>query len=241
MMPASVQTGLAEKIKAFALEEGFDLCGIVSVDEDPALPELEYFQEWIAEGRAGEMEYLKSCNEAGELKRAALRNAVPWVRSVVVCAINYNADQPYSTEVSDPERGWLSRYAWFKQSAAAGHAEGSGKQTADYHDAVLRRLRQVESKLVASWDSATGPLQTRCYVDTGPIVERVYAKYAGIGWIGKNTCIINEKMGSWLFLGVILTSLDAAQIGESHSDDATNDPTFDLPAADRCGSCTRCL
>src|SRR3954471_20502047 len=121
MLSSSLQTGLAEKIRAFALGEGFDLCGIVSVDDDtPA--ELEYFQEWIADGRAGEMEYLKSCNEAGELKRAALRNAVPWVRSVVVCAINYNADQPYSTEVSDPERGWVSRYAWFKQSAAAGHA-----------------------------------------------------------------------------------------------------------------------
>src|SRR3954463_8509758 len=126
MLPSSVQTGLAEKIRSFALAEGFDLCGIVSVDDQAAPPELEYFEEWIAEGRAGEMEYLKSRNEAGELKRAALRNAVPWVRSVVVCAINYNADQPYSTEASDPERGWVSRYAWFKQSAAAGQADDSG-------------------------------------------------------------------------------------------------------------------
>jgi epoxyqueuosine reductase len=72
----------------------------------------------------------------------------------------------------------------------------------------------------------TPALQTRCYVDTGPLVERICAKYAGVGWIGKNTCIINQKIGSWLFLGVILTSLELAP---------------DLPAPDRCGTCTRCI
>jgi epoxyqueuosine reductase len=86
----------------------------------------------------------------------------------------------------------------------------------------MRRLRIVEAKIAAK---ATD-IQTRCYVDTGPLVERVYAKYAGVGWIGKNTCIINQKIGSWLFLGVILTSLEL---------------TADLPAPDRCGSCTRCI
>src|SRR5438270_4706498 len=168
MLSSSVQTGLAEKIRTFALAEGFDLCGIVSVDDQAAPPEVEYFEEWIAEGRAGEMEYLKSRNEAGEFKRAALRNAVPWVRSVVVCAINYNADQPYSTEVSDAERGWVSRYSWFKPSAGANEAKtedsGSGKQTADYHDAVLRRLRVVEARLAKEWrrDGEAVPFETRC-------------------------------------------------------------------------------
>ena len=72
----------------------------------------------------------------------------------------------------------------------------------------------------------TPPLQTLCYVDTGPVVERVYAKYAGVGWIGKNTCILNQQIGSWLFLGVIITSIAL---------------TPDFPAPDRCGTCTRCI
>ena len=104
---------------------------------------------------------------------------------MVVCAINYNTAHPYSTECSDPERGWISRYAWSRE---------------DYHDAVLRRLKQVEAAL---HEAARRPaaMVTRSYVDTGPVVERVFAKYAGVGWIGKNTCIINQQMGSWLFLG----------------------------------------
>jgi epoxyqueuosine reductase len=88
----------------------------------------------------------------------------------------------------------------------------------------MPRLRRVEAALRSS--CGTEDLVTRCYVDTGPIVERVVAKYAGTGWIGKNTCIINQNMGSWLFLGVILTSLDLVPA---------------LPAPDRCGTCTRCI
>jgi epoxyqueuosine reductase len=193
-----------------ARDEGFELVGIAPV-EDSA--ELEYFPIWIAEGRAGEMKYLEARDEQGRLKRASLAHAAPWARSVVVCAINYNTAQPYSTEVEsrsqNQERGWISRYAWGER---------------DYHDAVMPRLRRVE----AAVRNAVGSdeLVTRCYVDTGPVVERVAAKYAGIGWIGKNTCIINQKLGSWMFLGVILTSLDLAP---------------DLPAPDRCGSCTRCI
>jgi epoxyqueuosine reductase len=206
-------------VKEVARDAGFDLSGVAPVYD---FDELNRFREWIAAGRAAEMKYMETRDEAGALKRASLRSTLPWVRSVIVCAINYNTAQPYSTQPystqpcltqeDDPARGWISRYAW-------GHE--------DYHQAVMSRLRIVENQLChAVSESETPALQTCCYVDTGPIVERVYAKYAGVGWIGKNTCILNQKLGSWLFLGVILTSLELQP---------------DVPAADRCGSCTRCI
>jgi epoxyqueuosine reductase len=160
------------------------------------------------------MKYMASRDDSGELKRAALARVAPWARSVIVCAINYNTAQPYSTQAQDPTCGWISRYAWTQE---------------DYHDAVLRRLRQLEAALQGVVTNHYPPTTDHCfrsYVDTGPLVERVYAKYAGIGWIAKNTCIINQKLGSWLFLGVILTSLELEA---------------DLPAPDRCGTCTRCI
>lgn len=197
---------LAEIVKRVAAEAGFERAGIAVVRD---FPELDYFPEWIAAGKAGEMKYLEARDDTGQLKRASLKNAAPWARSVVVCAINYNTAEPYSTQSRDPERGWISRYAWSRE---------------DYHESVLRRLRQVERKLLDA--AAPAQIQTRCYVDTGPIVERVYAKYAGVGWIGKNTCVLNQQLGSWLFLGVILTSLELEP---------------DIPAPDRCGSCTRCI
>ena len=214
---------ISATITQAATEAGFDLVGIAPVDDTP---ELEYFPRWIAEGRGGEMKYLETRDEQGRLKRASLANAAPWARSVVVCAINYNTAQTYSTQVADDskraqESGWISRYAWGEQ---------------DYHDSVMPRLRQVEAALRNAF--GTDGLVTRCNVDTGPIVERVAAKYAGIGWIGKNTCIINQKIGSWLFLGVILTSLDLARYSEPHSE-LHSEPG--VPAPDRCGTCTRCI
>jgi epoxyqueuosine reductase len=197
---------ISDLIRKAALQAGFELSGIAPVRE---FPELDYFPQWIAEGHAGEMRYMEVRNEAGALKRASLQAAVPWARSVIVCAINYNTAQAYSTQADDPERGWISRYAWSKD---------------DYHESLLGKLRQIESQLRNAVPDPA--LRTHCYVDTGPLVERIYAKYAGVGWIGKNTCIINQKLGSWLFLGVILTSLEL--------------PTG-LPAPDRCGSCTRCI
>jgi epoxyqueuosine reductase len=196
----------ADVVKQAAREAGFELAGVAPVHD---FDELDRFREWIAAGRAGEMKYMEARDEAGSLKRASLRSTLPWVRSVIVCAINYNTAQVYSTQVDDPQRGWIARYAWGQR---------------DYHEAVLSRLRAVEGKLRDAVGSSG--LQTRCYVDTGPLVERVYAKYAGVGWMGKNTCILNQKLGSWLFLGVILASLELEP---------------DLPAPDRCGSCTRCI
>ena len=212
MPPLSDITAL---VKHSADDAGFELAGIAPIRD---FPELDCFADWIAAGHAGEMKYMEARNETGQLKRGSLRSTIPWARSVIVCAINYNTAQPLSTQVSDPKRGWISRYAWGRE---------------DYHQAVLKKLRRVEASLkTATNHSSSGnpipadQLQTRCYVDTGPLVERVYAKYAGVGWIGKNTCILNQKIGSWLFLGVILTSLELEA---------------DLPAPDRCGSCTRCI
>jgi epoxyqueuosine reductase len=195
-------------VKRAAEQAGFELAGIATAADSP---ELQAFPEWIASGYAGDMKYMEARDEQGSLKRASLARVAPWARSIVVCANNYNTDQPYSTKVQDPSRGWISRYAWSRE---------------DYHEAVLRRLQQVEVALRDSVAASETQVITRSYVDTGPIVERVFAKYAGVGWIGKNTCIINQKIGSWLFLGVILTSLEL---------------TPDVPAPDRCGTCTRCI
>ena len=197
---------IADAVTKAARDAGFELAGIAPVDDSP---ELEYFPRWIKDGHAGEMKYLEARDEQGRLKRASLAHAAPWARSVVVCGLNYNTAQPYSTQAADSDRGWISRYAWGQQ---------------DYHESVMPRLRQVETALKNI--SRDENLVTRCYVDTGPIVERVAAKYAGIGWIGKNTCLINQKLGSWFFLGVILSSLELEA---------------DAPAPDRCGSCTRCI
>jgi len=195
-------------VKRAAQQAGFELAGIAPAADSS---ELQTFPEWIAAGHAGEMKYMEARDERGDLKRGSLSRVAPWARSVIVCAINYNTDHPYSTELHDPSRGWISRYAWSRE---------------DYHDAVLRRLQKVEAALHQSVEQSYPELITRSYVDTGPVVERVFAKYAGVGWVGKNTCIINQKIGSWLFLGVILTSLEL---------------TPDMPAPDRCGTCTRCI
>jgi epoxyqueuosine reductase len=203
------------EVKRAAEEAGFDLSGIAPATD---ARDLQHFPSWIAAGHAGEMKYMESRDDQGELKRASLSRVAPWAKSVIVCAINYNTANPYSTQCNDSERGWISRYAWSHE---------------DYHEAVLHRLKLVEARLHEMWEtqawgghSCPPALTTRSYVDTGPIVERVFAKYAGVGWTGKNTCIINQKKGSWLFLGVILTSLDLEP---------------DLPVPDRCGTCTRCI
>ncbi|HUK86594.1 MAG TPA: tRNA epoxyqueuosine(34) reductase QueG, partial [Terriglobales bacterium] len=202
-------SALRQMVQRAAAQAGFELAGIAPVG-DEALPELAHFPAWVAAGRAGEMDYMQARDEQGRLRRASVQQAFPWARSVIVCALNYNAPAPCSTEDTDPARGWISRYAWGQK---------------DYHEVVMARLRQVEAALRAA--AGEGPdLQTRCYVDTGPLVERVVAAHAGLGWLGKNTCLIHPKLGSWLFLGVILTSLEL-EAG--------------APLPDRCGSCTRCL
>ena len=210
-----------EWVEARAVAAGFDLAGIADVPSAESFEASENdrrFAEWVDAGHAGEMEYLKRADEAGALLRGDLRRAMPWARSVIVCALNYNAEAPRSIDPAPATAGWIARYAWSGLEAAEG---GS-----DYHDVMLPKLRVMEGELKQRFGEGC---ETRCYVDTGPIVERGYAARAGVGWIGKNTCVIHPQQGSWLLLGVIVTSLELAQ------------DAWAFPAADRCGSCTRCI
>jgi epoxyqueuosine reductase len=191
---------ISADIKAKSYELGFDLCGIApAVDH----PELRFFQQWLNRGYDGEMAYLRRTAD----RRADVRRVLPSARSVIVTATIYNVDRPYSTECADPSRAHIARYAWGD----------------DYHGVIEKRL----DALVA-WmrDTAAEPFEARRYVDTGPVQERVYAQHAGVGWIGKNTCVINPALGSWLFLGEIICSLPLEP---------------DAPSFDQCGACTLCL
>lgn len=214
---------LDRTVRDLALATGFDLVSIAPLDEsrsDRDALDADRFSAWIDAGHAAEMEYLKRRDEHGRLLRTDIRIAMPWAQSVIVCAMNYNASAPKSIQAAPPGTGWIARYAWSGRE----QPEGRPLQPTDYHDELLGRLRQLEAELCKHVTC-----ETRCYVDTGPLVERSIAARAGIGWIGKNTCVINQQLGSWLLLGVIVTSLPVAQ------------QTLSVAAADRCGSCTRCI
>jgi epoxyqueuosine reductase len=205
---------------------GFDLAGIAAVPSESSEEHAatnERFAAWIAAGHAGEMDYLKREDDAGKLVRGDLRRAIPWANSVIVCAVNYSSDTPLSIAPGAKDSGWIARYAW-SGSKPECEPNANGNAGSDYHDVLLQQLRTLEAQLKRRY-----ACETNCYVDTGPILERGYATRAGIGWIGRNTCVINQQQGSWLLLGVIVTSLELEPTAAS------------LPAADRCGTCTRCI
>jgi epoxyqueuosine reductase len=187
-------------IKTRARELGFDACGVAPAGD---LPELEFFHEWIARGYAGSMAYLERSAD----RRAGVAQVMPSARTVIVTATVYNTARPYSTECADSSRAQIARYAWGD----------------DYHDVIGARLQAL-----VAWmrEIAPHPFEARAYVDTGPVQERVYARHAGIGWIGKNTCVISPELGSWVFLGEIVCSLPL---------------DTDAPALDQCGECMLCL
>jgi epoxyqueuosine reductase len=190
----------AELIKAQATRLGFDLCGICRPE---AYPELGFLEEWLRRGYAGDMSYLGRTRRV----RSDVRHVLPSAQSVIVTATNYNAPRPYATAIEDSGVARIARYAWGD----------------DYHEVILQRLNALWL-----WMRATHPepFEAAVYVDTGPIQERVYAQHAGIGWIGKHTCVISAKRGSWIFLSTILCSLPLEA---------------DPPATDHCGTCTKCL
>jgi len=190
----------SSRLKAIAADLGFDLCGIAPAD---SFPELSFLKEWLDRGYAGEMTWMARTAE----RRADVRRVVPGARSVIVTGTIYNTDHPYSTECADRDRALISRYAWGD----------------DYHDVLGRRLARLLAWMRAE---SAEPFDARAYVDTGPVQERIYAQYAGLGWIGKNTCLINPELGSWLFLATIICTLSLEP---------------DQPVLDRCGTCTLCL
>jgi epoxyqueuosine reductase len=187
---------LAEKIKAKAREIGFDLVGIASAEPSKY---TDYFRQWLAAGKNGSMDWLADrFNE-----RTDPAQYFPGARTAICVASNYKVDlEPASSS----DEGRIARYALGD----------------DYHTVMKDRLHDL-----ADWLRAEIPgTKTRSSVDTAPVMEKELAARAGIGWMGKNTCILNEKIGSFILLGQILTTLDLPS---------------DAPADDRCASCTRCL
>ncbi len=209
---------------------GFSLCGVAPAHE---FPELALLPEWLVRGYAGQMDYL------ADPRRAAPERVLDGARSLVVCALNYNTARPHTAEAAlsnastgtyrqevgesvsadsrvpaadDAPRGWISRYAWGE----------------DYHRVLGDKLERLVAAMRREFP---GPFAARAYVDTGPIVERVAAKHAGLGWLAKNTCLIHPETGSWLFLGVIVTTLELTPtIGPGQA-----------PQPDLCGQCTLCI
>jgi len=186
-------------IHDLAADCGFDVAGVAS---NSPVPEFARFQSWAERGLAGEMGYLTD-------HRKTLRNEpeelLPGLKSIVCVGVVYNAPEPYSTAFSDADRAWISRYAW----------------GTDYHLLLRQKLEYFALKLIQIQD-----FSYRICVDTTPLLERSFARQAGLGWIGRNTCLINQNLGSWLFLGELLTTLELAP---------------DSPPPDRCGTCTACI
>jgi epoxyqueuosine reductase len=164
----------------------------------PAAPMEDYvfYQQWVDDGLAGPLGYLTDHRAA---LRADPRRLLQAARSVLMLAMSYHTPGPAKHSVA--------RYAW---------------GTADYHDLLRSRMECVLNGLRAE----IGPFEARIVVDTAPLLERSLARLAGLGWIGRNTCLISQKMGSWLLLGAILVDLE-------------QEP--DTPVPDRCGSCRACI
>ena len=188
------------QLSVWAAEAGFLRAGVV-----PAVPLAEFpaYTDWLQRGLAGSMNYL--AGHRAEV-RADPRRLLEPARSIVCLAQSYHGPQAYSTEFTDGECAWISRYAWGE----------------DYHGVMRERLEKLAERMTVGW----GPHEWRACVDTAPLLERSYARLAGLGWIGRNQCLIDEEAGSWFFVGFLLTSHELEP---------------DIPPPDRCGTCRRCI
>ena len=193
------RTSTKVKLVEFAHAIGFDSCRVAECGPPP---HGDAFGEWLTDGAAGEMHYMAR----GEEKRRDPQKVLPGARSIIVLALNY-WQGPIETGNRRPEtgkHGRIARYAWGE----------------DYHEVIAAKLDKIDNFL-----RALGGTQ-KCYVDTGPVLERDYAAAAGIGWHGKSTMLIDEKLGTWFFLAEVLTTLELPP---------------DSAARDRCGTCERCM
>ena len=188
----------ARDVKSIAREAGFELAGIT-----PAMPSPDFarYKTWVERGMAGAMGYLT--DRRAEV-RSDPRNLLASAKSILCLGKLYNTQQPLSID-ADPEQPWISRYAWGR----------------DYHDVLREGMQTIVDRL-----QAIAEFEYKLCVDTAPLLERSYAQAAGLGWIGKNTCLINQEQGSWFFLGEILLSIEIEP---------------DAPPPDRCGTCARCI
>jgi epoxyqueuosine reductase len=212
-----------EQARTLAREAGFTEAGLVALPYAHEQRDAERFEEWVRAGHAGSMRYLERRGEDGRLLRAQM--PFPWARSAVVCMASYESPQPPSTDPAAAGAGWIARYAWTSKVDAARKGRPGARRPSDYHKVLLKRLKAMEARLREQF----GEFEARAYVDTGPVVERALAAEAGLGWTGKNTCLIHPRLGSYSFLAVLITSLEAR----------TEEPPLTLPGG--CGGCRCCL
>jgi epoxyqueuosine reductase len=208
------------QVRVWATEAGFAEAGVVALPYFDEARNAERYEQWIAAGNAGAMRYLERRGEQGELLRARVAAPFPWARSVVVCYANYHSALPRSIDPAAPSTGWIARYAWSGRTDSAGRIVPS-----DYHKVLKKRLAGLEARM----HGELGAFEARSFVDTGPLAERSLAVAAGLGWTGKNTCLIHPKLGSYGFLACLLTALPVEEVAAP------------APLPDRCGSCRRCI
>ena len=194
----------SEAVREHALALGFDLVGIAPPEAGEA---HERYTEAMSRGYGAQMDWLYERPEV----RSDVRKVHPSARSVIMLGVSYWSDSPGYLEAPPQEgEGWIARYA----------------QGKDYHVVLRRRLIQLVKAFEADERLGFSSVEHRIFVDTGPVLEKAYAQRAGLGWIGKNTLLLNQRLGSWLFLATVLTPLELA---------------FDAEGVDHCGTCTRCL
>ena len=194
-------------IKQRARDIGFDLCGIAPAE---AFAELGFLAEWIDRGFVADLDWMRR----SAARRADVREIMPDARSVIVTGAVYNVGTGGADAAADGPRTLHSQAT----GTIARYARGD-----DYHDVLKDRL---EALIAWMREASSESFEARAYVDTGPVQERVYAQYAGLGWIGKNTCLINPELGSFLFLAEIICTLPLEA---------------DPQGLEQCGSCSRCL